>query len=77
MIERSTVRGAFTAIALALLLSLSACGEEEQGTAEKIGEQIDETAKEVQEGASEAVDETGDAIEEGADEASEAMDGSE
>lgn len=72
------------ALALPLTVALPAVAPaaEEDGPAEKAGEQVDETARDLREGAKkglkkagEALEETGKKISEGAKEAAEAVDG--
>ena len=71
---RPTKTATLTAAAFAALLLLAGCSEEEQGPAEKAGEQIDETTEEMKDSAAEAAEETGDAVEEAADQVEEATD---
>lgn len=69
------VNGAFVAGAtLVALLMLIGCEGEEQGPAEKAGEQIDETVEKAKESAEEATEEAGEAVEKAGDKAKEATD---
>lgn len=56
------------------VMALAACSEE-QGPAEKTGEEIDEAAEELQDKAGEAAEEAGDAIEDAGDSVEDATDG--
>jgi len=58
--------------AVALLLSLSGC--EREGPAEKVGENIDETAETIQEGVEATGDKAMDKLEQAGDEVEEATD---
>jgi hypothetical protein len=59
---------------LAAMLALAGCTSEDQGPAEKAGEQIDEAMEEATDTAQDAAEEAGDALEEAADEAEDATD---
>lgn len=62
--SRRRVREA-SAVTAILMIGVTAIGcSEEQGPAEKAGEQIDEAAAELEDDAGEAAEEAGDAIEE-------------
>jgi len=60
-------RWSAAALALLLLGSVAACGEEEENAAEEASESVEESAEEAAEEAGDAVEEAGDEIEEATD----------
>ena len=66
-------RISLTALALALVASLSACKQEEEGAMEKAGKQMDETMEKVEKSATETYESAKEATEEAMHDAGEAM----
>jgi hypothetical protein len=70
--EEIMMKSLYSLIAVACLaLALGGCGQEEEGPAERAGEQIDEAVEETQETMERTTEEVGEAMEEAGDTARE------